>query len=53
MIDIQESMQKIEEIEDILSKDLNETRYKRFKELCTQVKELHKLTVDVLYAKML
>ena len=55
LFDIQPSINKIAEVESILlsSKDLDEIGYKRCKELCNELKDLHKLTVDVLYAKML
>lgn len=53
MSDIQESIQKIEELERILASDLDSEGLKKCKELCAEVKDFHKLTVDVLYAKML
>ena len=53
MLDIQPSIQKIEEVENILLNDLDDIGYKRCKDLCDELKDLHKLTVDVLYAKML
>lgn len=53
MFDMQGSIQKIEEIQRILAEDLNSEGFKKCKELCAEVKDLHKLTVDVLYAEML
>ena len=51
--EIQTSVHKIEEAEAILEKDLDEIQYKKFKDLCAEVKDLHKLAVDVLSAKIL
>ena len=51
--EIQTSVHKIEQAEAILIGDLDEIKYKKFKELCAEVKDLHKLAVDVLYAKIL
>lgn len=51
--DIQDSILKIQEIENLLGKNFDEASYKKCKRLCYEVKDLHKLTVDVLYAKML
>lgn len=53
ILDMQPSVEKLEAAEAILSSDLNEANYKQFREICTDVKDLHKLAVDVLYAKML
>lgn len=53
MVDIQGSMQKIEEVEKILASDLDSEGLKKCKQICEEVKDFHKLTVDVLYSKML
>lgn len=53
LADIQPSIVKIQEIDNLLSMDMDKTTYKHCKKLCYEVKDLHKQTVDVLYAKML
>jgi tetratricopeptide (TPR) repeat protein len=53
ILDIQPSIEKVEKVEKILAGNLNAEGYKLCKSLCSQVKDLHKITVDVLLAKML
>ena len=53
ILDIQPSIEKVEKVEKILSGNLTAEGYKLCKSLCSQVKDLHKITVDVLLAKML
>lgn len=53
IVDIQPSIEKVEKVEKILSGNFNAEGYKMCKILCSQVKDLHKITVDVLIAKML
>ena len=45
-------MKKIHLIEEILTKDITQESSNKCKELCKEVTGLHKLTVDVLYAKL-
>jgi tetratricopeptide (TPR) repeat protein len=53
IIEIHPNIQKIKKIEEMLSKEFTESDYKKCKDLCNEMKDFHKLTADVLYAKML
>ena len=51
--EIQPSINKIECIEKYLNTDLDSESFKKCKNLCKDLKDFNKITVDVLYAKIL
>ena len=53
IVDIQPSIEKVEKVEKILAGNFNAEGYKLCKNLCSQVNGLHKITVDILLAKMM